>query len=229
MTKQKTSQAVEVIFEQPAPRAPETFTVSAEDDGDAGPAFEPVAVPKFEMPRALVARPYWFGIKPSAPFDNFDCRAIGFMKFSGPPPCDDDGVFNPSKIARCGLVRDLTDAQVAAVRERIVTEVFERVRKNTESYSPQGQRRTYEVASPRLLVRPVYDRRTDKTNEVPNAPTGDWEWYGFHLYLLGLDSPEVKALMRRYPDSWFKRPEAVEELPSLVSVQHVLPRVAQAA
>ena len=75
-----------------------------------------------EQIKALVApktRRYWIGIREDAPLEHTDAGGVSVVKFSGPPPVDDDGTFNPKKIQVRGVIHALTDEQVAKFAERV--------------------------------------------------------------------------------------------------------------
>lgn len=120
-----------------------------------------------EQIRAITApktRRYWIGLREDAPLEHTDAGGISVMKYSGPPPVDDDGQFNPKKIQARGLVHALTDAQVAKFAERVSNIAVRVETKTSDSIDPKTNKpRTVQTVTRWMHFDSVeYDVRKDR-------------------------------------------------------------------
>lgn len=120
-----------------------------------------------EQIKTLVApktRRYWIGIREDAPLEHTDAGGVGVMKYSGPPPVDDDGAFNPKKIHARGFIHSLTDEQVAKFAERVANIIVRVETQTSDSVDPKtNQRRTRETITRWMHLDSVqYDSRKDR-------------------------------------------------------------------
>lgn len=148
-----------------------------------------------EQIKTIVApktRRYWIGIREDAPLEHTDAGGISVMKFSGPPPVDDDGQFNPKKIHGRGLIHALTDEQVAKFAERVANIIVRVETQVSDSVNPQtNERRSRETITRWMHLDSVkYDVRKDREGKPQELRTFTFQKndvpLGYFLYCVPL-------------------------------------------
>lgn len=133
------------------------------------------------------SRRYWIGVYPDAPFDHGSKAGVSFMKYKGPPPVDDDGAFNPSKIQARGTVVSLTDAQVADFAAAVANVILRTGHAPSDSITPDGKPRSAFVVRKWMHLDSVeYDVQKDRKGEPQTKRvfefTRDDVPLGYYLY-----------------------------------------------